>query len=108
MWLTQVLCQPIGVDLGMNPRSAYDESYSTRHPDRPYEKPPSSSLYINTSDSTVRSQVRILSLDESIREDIRDRNKVGRVLRIFTVFQIVWFVVDMAGRRAQNLAIVAN
>lgn len=27
------------------------------------------------------------------------------MLRIFTVFQIVWFVVDMAGRRAQNLAI---
>ena len=42
------------------------------------------------------------------REDIRDKNKVDGVLRVFTVFQIVWFVVDMAGRRAQNLAITCG
>ncbi|KAE8450723.1 hypothetical protein EG329_006068 [Mollisiaceae sp. DMI_Dod_QoI] len=42
------------------------------------------------------------------REEIRDKNKVDGVLRIFTVFQIIWFVVDMAGRRAQNLAITCG
>ncbi len=42
------------------------------------------------------------------REDIRDKNKVDMVLRVFTIFQIVWFVVDMAGRRAQNLAITCG
>ena len=44
MWLNQLLCQSIGVDLGMNPRSAYDEPHSTRHPGGPYQKPPSSSI----------------------------------------------------------------
>ncbi|KAF4624523.1 hypothetical protein G7Y89_g13645 [Cudoniella acicularis] len=42
------------------------------------------------------------------REEIRDKNKVDAVLRIFTIFQIVWFIVNMAGRRAQNLAITCG
>lgn len=42
------------------------------------------------------------------KKDIRDKNKVDGVLRIFTVSQIVWFVVNMAGRRAQNLAITCG
>ncbi|RDW80688.1 hypothetical protein BP5796_05386 [Coleophoma crateriformis] len=42
------------------------------------------------------------------REEIRDKNKVDGLLRIFTTIQIVWFVVDMAGRRAQNLTITCG
>jgi len=39
---------------------------------------------------------------------IQDKNKVDDVLRIFTGIQIVWFVFNMAGRRAQNLAITCG
>jgi hypothetical protein len=42
------------------------------------------------------------------RREIQDKNKVDGVLRIFTAFQIVWFVVNMAGRRAQNLTITCG
>jgi hypothetical protein len=49
-----------------------------------------------------------IELPKITREEIRDKNKVDGVLRIFTIFQIVWFIVDMAGRRAQNLAITCG
>lgn len=49
-----------------------------------------------------------IEVPEITREDIRDKNKVDMVLRIFTIFQIVWFVVDLAGRRAQNLTITCG
>ena len=49
-----------------------------------------------------------IEFPEVTQEEIRDKNKVDGVLRVFTVFQIVWFVVNMAGRRAQNLAITCG
>ncbi|KAG0650328.1 hypothetical protein D0Z07_3230 [Hyphodiscus hymeniophilus] len=51
---------------------------------------------------------RYIEFPSISKEDIRDKNKVDGVLRIFTVSQIVWFVIDMAGRRAQNLAITCG
>jgi hypothetical protein len=42
------------------------------------------------------------------RARISDKNKVDGILRVITVFQILWFVVDMAGRVAQHLTITCG
>lgn len=43
----------------------------------------------------------------SIRK-IRDKNKVDSLLRIITLGQILWFIVDMCGRAVQDLAITCG
>ena len=42
------------------------------------------------------------------KHEIADKNKMDGMLRLITLFQITWFVVDLAGRRAQNLAITCG
>jgi hypothetical protein len=42
------------------------------------------------------------------REEIADKNKVNGLLRILTLCQIIWFMINMAGRRAQNLAVTCG
>lgn len=39
---------------------------------------------------------------------IRDKNKVDSLLRIITLGQILWFIVDMLGRAVQDLAITCG
>lgn len=48
---------------------------------------------------------RYVTYPEIHKENIADKNKVDTLLRLITMFQILWFVVNMAGRQAQNLAI---
>jgi hypothetical protein len=49
-----------------------------------------------------------VKLPELERETINDKNKVDILLRLITVFQILWFVINMAGRAAQELAITCG
>jgi hypothetical protein len=42
------------------------------------------------------------------KKGIADKNKVDGLLRIITLFQILWFVINMAGRAAQHLEITAG
>ena len=39
---------------------------------------------------------------------IKDKNKIDVLLRIITICQILWFIVNMAGRSAQHLAITCG